>query len=53
MLDHLGPDRVIERIEAEGGDVPAMLEVLRDADASTSTATTSYLGVDGTYHPIV
>jgi 3-hydroxyacyl-CoA dehydrogenase len=31
MLDHLGPVRVIERIEAEGGTVPSMLKALKHA----------------------
>jgi 3-hydroxyacyl-CoA dehydrogenase len=34
MLDHLGPGRVIERIESEGAEVPRMLRVLADAGAS-------------------
>ncbi len=54
MLDHLGPARVIERIEAEGGDVPAMLQVLRDAEASSfySADGSQYLGLDGAYHDV-
>lgn len=54
MLDHLGPGRVIEKIEAEGGEVPAMLQVLKDAGASSFYRAdgSEYLGVDGEYHPV-
>ena len=54
MLDHLGPDRVIEKIEAEGGEVPAMLQVLKDAGASSFYRAdgSEYLGVDGEYHQV-
>lgn len=52
MLDHLGPARVIDRIEAEGGEVPAMLAVLRDAGAETFYRNdgAEFLGLDGAYH---
>lgn len=52
MLDHLGPARVIERIEAEGGEVPAMLGVLRDsgADSFYRNDGAEFLGLDGEYH---
>lgn len=52
MLDHVGPHRVIERIEAEGGDVPAMLAVLRTAGADTFYRDGEYLGLDGTYRSV-
>ncbi len=52
MLDHVGPSRVIERIEAEGGDVPAMLALLRDAGVDSFYRDDQYLGLDGAYHPI-
>ncbi len=52
MLDHLGPARVIERIEAEGCDVPAMLAVLRDAGVASFYRDGEYLGLDGAYHPL-
>ena len=35
MIDHVGPARMIDRIEAEGGEVPFMLEVLRESKAET------------------
>ncbi len=34
MLDVLGPERVMAKIESEGGDLPKMLSVLRDSGAS-------------------
>lgn len=52
MLDHVGPARVIARIEAEGGDVPAMLAVLRDAGVDSFYRDGQYLGLDGAFHPI-
>ncbi len=52
MLDHLGPTRVIERIEAEGGEVPAMLEVLRRAGVDRFYRDDDYLGLDGAYHQL-
>ncbi|MFW2382698.1 MAG: 3-hydroxyacyl-CoA dehydrogenase family protein [Acidimicrobiales bacterium] len=35
MLDHLGPRQVIERIEAEGGDMPKMLAALAASGADS------------------
>lgn len=54
LLDTIGPDRVIAKIEAEGGDVPAMLEVLRSSASSTFYAAdgTMFLGLDGEMHPV-
>ena len=56
MLDHLGPLKVIERIEAEGGEVPAMLGVLRDVGEETfyrdGPAGHEMLMPDGTYSPV-
>ena len=53
MLDALGPGRVIDRFEAEGRAVPAMLKVLRDAGAATfySDDGAGFLGLDGVRHP--
>ncbi len=56
LLDAIGPARVIERIEAEGGDVPPMLATLRDCGAqsfyrgSGDDRPAEYLGVDGSWH---
>ncbi len=56
MLDHLGVDRVIERIEAEGGQVPTMLAVARDAGADAlyrgDGDDRHHLGLDGAWHPV-
>ncbi|MEM7337390.1 MAG: 3-hydroxyacyl-CoA dehydrogenase family protein [Actinomycetota bacterium] len=56
LLDTLGPDRVIAKIEAEGATVPAMLAVLRDSGAATFYRSGAdgeeYLGRDGTFQPV-
>ena len=52
LLDTLGPARVIAKIEAEGGEVPAMLAAVRDAGASSFYRDGEYLGRDGAYHPL-
>jgi 3-hydroxyacyl-CoA dehydrogenase len=52
LLDTIGPDRVIEKIEAEGGDVPAMLAVLRDSGAGSFYRDGEFLGADGAWHPL-
>ena len=35
MIDHLGPARVIQRIQSEGAELPAMLAVLAASDGDT------------------
>ena len=35
MLDHLGPARVIDRIQSEGAELPSMLAVLAASDSET------------------
>ncbi len=54
LLDTIGPDRVIAKIEEEGGDVPAMLEVLRSSGSSSFYGSdgTTFLGLDGQYHEV-
>ncbi len=56
MLDAIGNDRVIAKIEAEGSEMPRMLRVLSEVGASSfyrgQGATAEYLGVDGTFHPM-
>ncbi len=52
LLDALGPDRVIARIEAEGAPLPEMLQVLRDAGAAgfyrtSADGAAEYLTTDG------
>ncbi len=54
LLDAVGPLRVIEKIEDEGGEIPAMLRVLRDAGESSFYRAdgTEFLGLDGQWHPV-
>ncbi len=54
MLDHLGPRRVIDRIRAEGEELPMMLEVLDKAGVGSfyRDQGREYLGIDGEYHPV-
>jgi 3-hydroxyacyl-CoA dehydrogenase len=55
LLDTLGPDRVIARLERERRPVPRMLSVLRASRVETfyRQAGNQYLGLDGSFHPIV
>ncbi|MDA1101551.1 MAG: 3-hydroxyacyl-CoA dehydrogenase NAD-binding domain-containing protein [Proteobacteria bacterium] len=54
MLDSLGPDRVMARLEAEGRPLPRMLQVLRDAGAGGFYRNdgAEFLGLDGAWHPV-
>lgn len=54
LLDHLGPDRVMARLEAEGKAMPRMLQVLRDAGAAGfyRNEGAEFLGLDGAWHPV-
>jgi len=54
LLDTIGTERVIAKIEAEGGEVPAMLEVLRSSDSSSFYGAdgSTFLGLDGEMHPM-
>lgn len=54
MLDALGPDRIIARLEADGEPIPKMLQVLRDAGAAGFYRNdgAEYLGLDGAWHGI-
>ncbi len=54
VLDAIGTDRVIDKIRAEGAELPAMLQVLADAGSPTfyrlgSTGVREYLGRDGSW----
>ncbi|MCP5029198.1 MAG: 3-hydroxyacyl-CoA dehydrogenase, partial [Actinomycetia bacterium] len=53
LLDTLGPERVMAKIEAEGWELPAMLRVVREAGASGfyRSGGDEYLGLDGDWHP--
>jgi 3-hydroxyacyl-CoA dehydrogenase len=56
LLDTIGPARVVERIRAEGGPLPRMLQVLVDAGADgfyrDVDGRQEYLGVDGRWSPV-
>lgn len=54
MLDALGPQRIIDKIEQEGSELPAMLRVLRDAGATSFYRGngSEYLGLDGAWHEV-
>lgn len=54
MLDHLGAGRVIDRIRAEGGELPMMLQILDQAgvDSFYRNQGSEYLGTDGRYHSV-
>jgi len=54
MLDAIGPQRVIERLEADRMPVPRMLAVLRDAGGDTfyRNGGSECLGPDGRYAPV-
>ncbi len=52
MLDAVGPRRVIDKIRAEGAELPAMLQVLADSDSDTFYRDGQYLGVDGSWQEL-
>jgi len=54
LLDTLGPDRVMAKIESEGAELPTMLATLRDAGSNTfyRAEGTEYLGLDQRWHPV-
>jgi 3-hydroxyacyl-CoA dehydrogenase len=53
LLDALGPDRVIDRLEAEDQPLPKMLGALREAGAGRFYREDgTCLGADGAFHPV-
>ena len=52
LLDHIGPARVIARLEAEGRPLPHLLAVLKNSGEASFYRDGHYLGTDGAYHPI-
>ena len=54
LLDQLGPDKVIDKLESENRKVPNMLALLRSSGHANFYAQsgTQYLGTDGTLHPV-
>ncbi len=53
LLDSIGPDRMIAKIEGSGGILPKMLDVLKEANAKSFYRDdgSEYLGLDGAFHP--
>jgi len=54
MIDALGADRVIARLESDGKPLPKMLQVLKSAGAHGFYRNdgAEFLGVDGAWHPV-
>ena len=52
LLDALGPERVMARLEAADRPLPRMLALLRQADAGRFYRDGSCLGADGAFHPL-
>lgn len=57
MLDAIGTERVIDKIRAEGAELPAMLQVLADSGSPTfyrvlADDERQYLGRDGSWYDI-
>ncbi len=52
LLDTIGTERVIAKIEAEGSALPSMLAVLKESSSSTFYRDGEYLGLDGAWHAI-
>ena len=52
LLDAIGTGRFIEKVTAEGGALPKMLQVLADSDSDTFYRAdgNEYLGLDGQWH---
>jgi 3-hydroxyacyl-CoA dehydrogenase len=52
MLDAIGPERVIARLESEDHALPRMLAVLRDTGATSFYRDGECLGPDGQWHAV-
>ena len=52
MIDAIGPRRVIDKIRVEGGELPAMLQVLEDSGRDTFYADGGYLDGAGEWSVI-
>jgi len=54
LLDRIGPERIVTKLEAEGHPLPKMLAVLKTAGVPHfyRDEGASYLGLDGDYHPV-
>lgn len=54
LLDALGPNRVIAKLETEGQSLPTMLQALKNSgvDSFYRADGAEFLGLDGAYHPV-
>ncbi|MCR6631922.1 MAG: 3-hydroxyacyl-CoA dehydrogenase family protein [Magnetospirillum sp.] len=52
FLDHLGPQRVIKRLHAEGRRLPRLLALLEQGGHASFYRDGQFLGLDGRYHPV-
>jgi 3-hydroxyacyl-CoA dehydrogenase len=52
LLDAIGPERVIGRLESERRPLPRMLAVLQAAGGGRFYRDNAYLGTDGAFHPL-
>ncbi len=54
LLDTVGADRVIEKLDRAGRELPGMLQVLKQAGAETfyRAEGSQFLGTDGRFHPV-
>ncbi len=50
LLDHLGPQRVIDKVRADGAELPHMLAVLDESDSDTFYRDGGFLGHDGSWN---
>ena len=54
LLDAIGPNRVIAKLDADSQPLPVMLQTLKSAGVDTFYRNdgTEYLGLDGAYYPV-
>jgi 3-hydroxyacyl-CoA dehydrogenase len=52
LIDHLGPARIMARLETSGQPLPRMLALLKTTGAESFYRGQTLLGTDGDYHPI-
>lgn len=57
MMDLVGADKIVHKLQSQGSDITGMLKVLSDNKHSRFYDNTGdapqYLGVDGKYHPLI
>jgi 3-hydroxyacyl-CoA dehydrogenase len=54
LMDSLGAEKVIAKLDGAGRALPRMLQTLRDSDAASfyRGGGAEYLGLDGQYHRV-